>query len=313
MATSKDIVRRIKSVKSTRKVTKAMELVAAAKMRRATEAVLATRTYANLSWLTILNIAAATSGEEATAHPLLTPRPQTERVCVVLITGNRGLCGGFNANMLTKVVRSVELHKDTPTDFVVMGKKGQAIHRRYGYEIVADFAKEDVVKDVTAVTPVAHWVMEQFTAGTYDKIFVAYTDFVSSLQQVPRVKQLLPIDISAQDEYLGVVGENKAGMSPEIVAAKQAKHFTGHDYTFEPSPRAVLDAMIPRLIEVQLYQALLASNASEHRARMMAMRNATDAADEMVDELTLSYNKVRQAGITAEIAEIAGGAAALQA
>jgi ATP synthase F1 gamma subunit len=145
---------------------------------------------------------------------------------------------------------------------------------------------------------------------------LAYTDFVSASKQVARVRQLLPVDITAEDEYLGVVGEDtRVGTTKDMIEEKHEQHTQAekfiYDYTFEPSPEEVLDEMVPRLIEVQLFQALLESNASEHSARMAAMHQATDAANDMVSELTLSYNKARQASITAEIAEISAGANAL--
>jgi len=313
MASTRDITRRIKSVGNTRKITKAMELVAAAKMRKAVDAALATRSYANLSWLTVLNLAQLAK-QNTQLHELLRQRPKVNRVAIVLITSNRGLCGGFNSNLLNKVVQSMALHSEVQTDFILLGKKGEAIYRRYGYTVAADFAKEDVITDEAALRPVSKVILQDFLSGKYDKVMVAYTDFVSSLRQVPRLRQLLPVDITLDPKHqgIGIIGsEDNVGMSEEIIAAKQQKHFANHEYIFEPTPQQVLDELVPRLIGVQLYQAVLESNASEQSARMLAMRNASDAADDMVSELTLFYNKARQAGITSEIAEIAGGAAAL--
>lgn len=313
MASTRDITRRIKSVGNTRKITKAMELVAAAKMRKAVDAVLATRSYANLSWLTVINLAQLAK-KNTQLHQLLSQRPKINRVAIVLITSNRGLCGGFNSNLLNKVVHSMELHDGIQTDFILLGKKGKAVYHRYGYTVTADFAKEDVITDEAALRPVSKVILQDFLSGKYDKVMVAYTDFVSSLRQVPRVRQLLPVDLMLDPKHqgLGIIGsEDKVGMSEELIAAKQQKHFASHEYIFEPNPRQVLDELVPRLIGVQLYQAVLESNASEQSSRMLAMRNASDAADDMSSELTLFYNKERQAGITSEIAEIAGGAAAL--
>ncbi|MDP3900020.1 MAG: ATP synthase F1 subunit gamma [bacterium] len=322
MASTRDIIRRIKSVKNTKKITQAMELVSAAKMRRAIEAVLATRSYANLSWLTVLNLAEVADRNE-NLHTLLNPRKEVKKVAIILITSNRGLCGGFNANIISKAVNSIKLHSDVETDCIILGKKGAAINYRYGYNLAAEFEKPDVTNEVEEVIPTARLVINDYLSGKYDKVMLAYTDFISTVKQVPRVKQLLPIDISQKDEYLGVIGSQAgeastprfhegAAMSPEVVSEKQKKHFENREYIFEPSPREVLDEMIPRLVEIQMFQALLESNASEHSARMMAMRNATDAASDMIDDLTLTYNKARQAAITSEIAEIAGGAQALE-
>lgn len=312
MASARDILRRIKSVKNTKKMTKAMELVSAAKMRRAIEAVLATRTYANLSWLTVLNVAKMGEKDE-NIHQLLNDRKEVKKVAVILITSNRGLCGGYNANIINKTLRSIELHRDTPHEFIFLGRRGEKLHKRYGYDVAASFDKADVAQQVADVIPVAKLAIDDYLAGRYDKVMVAYTDFVSSMKQVPRVKQLLPLRLETEDDYLGIIGsEAEAGMTKEVLAEKQAKYFHNQSYEFEPSAQEVLDEMIPRLLEIQLFQALLEANASEHSARMMAMRSASDAADDMVKSLTLTYNKARQAGITQEISEIVGGAAALE-
>ena len=333
MAKTLDIVRRIKSVTSTKKITRAMEMVAAAKMRKAIEGVLRTRTYANLSWETVLNLSESLNGNsgENGSHPLLTKKEKVERVGIILITSNRGLCGGFNTAIINKAHQSIKKYSspfnkggqgdlkggEVDTDFILLGKKGKAVKRYFGYNIVADFPKEDLSAGMAEVAPISRMVVNDYLNGKYDKIMVAYTDFISAAKQVSRVKQLLPVDIKAQDEYLGIIGEDsKVGTTKEFIKEKQEKHlkdekFT-YEYTFEPSPKEVLDAMIPRLIEVQLYQAVLESNASEHSARMNAMHQATEAAEDMVSELTLFYNKARQASITAEIAEISAGANALK-
>lgn len=320
MANTKDIQRRIKSIGSTKKITKAMEMVAASKMRKAIEAVLKTRTYANLSWETVLHLSRANDGNNGDGlHPLLAVRDSVKKVGIVLITSNRGLCGGFNSAIINKVHDSVKKHmepgKEQP-EFILVGKKGLAVNKYFGYTIAAEFPKVDIISEVREVLPISKMVIGDYLSGRYDKIMVAYTDFVNPAKQIARVKQLLPIDIFAPDEYLGIVGaDTRLGLDKDFVDKKKDKHLKTaeyeFDYTFEPSPKEVLDEMIPRLIEVQLFQALLESNASEHSARMTAMHQATDAANDMVDELTLFYNKARQASITAEIAEISAGANAL--
>ncbi len=316
MAKTKEIQRRIKSVNSTKKITKAMEMVAAAKMRKSVEAVLKTRTYANLAWVTILNIAGS-SELGKNLHPLLNVKPETKKVAMVLISSNRGLCGSFNSNVINKAVNSIKKHGGIDTDFIVVGRKGLAVNSRYKYKVEAEFGKEDYVSEVKEVMPLARLLINDFLSGKYDKIFVAYTDFVSAVKQVPRVKQLLPVDITAEDEYLGVVGKDeKVGSDKDYIAKKEDKYLRDdkHKYIFkyEPSSEEVLNQMIPRLIEVQLFQALLESNASEHSVRMASMHQATEAANDLVKELTLFYNKARQAAITSEIAEISAGANALK-
>ena len=303
MANTQDITRRIKSVNNTKKITKAMEMVAAAKMRRAIEAVLKTRTYANLSWETVLNLSRGSS-EKDELHPLLAKRTRINKVAMILISSNRGLCGGYNTAIINKAHESVKKHGEAPTDFIIIGKKGRAVHKYYGYKMEAEFPKEDVISEVKEVLSISKMVLDDFLNKKYDKILVAYTDYVSSAKQIPRIKQLLPVDIEAQEEYLGKVdNDSDKGL--------QKQKESNIEYKFEPSPTEVLNDMIPRLIEVQLFQALLEANASEHSARMTAMHQATDAATDMVAELTLFYNKARQASITAEIAEISAGANAL--
>ncbi|MDP2708592.1 MAG: ATP synthase F1 subunit gamma [bacterium] len=321
MASSRDIKNRIRSIGNTKKITRAMEMVAATKMRRAVEAVLKTRTYANLSWLTVLNLAQAANGKKESLHPLLTPRKEIKKVGIILITSNRGLCGGFNAAIINKVHESIRKYQSLgekaviEAEFVLIGKKGAAIRQR-GHEIVADFPKLDLASEVNEIAPIASLIIGDYLSGKYDKVMVAYTDFVSASKQIPRVKQILPVEIDEFDESLGIVGEDsRIGSDKEYLEAKDRRHLTSgkfnYEYTFEPSPEEVLEEMLPRLIEIQLYQALLESNASEHSARMAAMHQATQAAGDMVSELTLSFNKARQAAITAEIAEISAGANAL--
>jgi F-type H+-transporting ATPase subunit gamma len=323
MASTRDIKRRIKSIGNTKKITRAMEMIAATKMRRAIEAVLRTRTYANLSWGTVMHLSQLSNLNHEEVHPLLHKHPEIKRVGIILITSNRGLCGGFNTAIINKAHQSIVKHHGdgkVETEFILIGKKGKAVYKYYGYKIYAEFNKEDVVSQIKEILPVSQMVINDYLRGYYDKIMVAYTDYISATKQAPRIRQLLPIDINVEDEYLGVVGKDtRIGIDKDYIEGKQEKYlynkvnkFT-HEYTFEPSPRVVMDAIVPRLIEVQLFQALLESNASEHSARMSAMQQATDAANEMVDELTLFYNKARQASITAEIAEISAGANALNA
>lgn len=290
-------------------------------MRRAVEAALKTRTYANLSWLTVLNLCRAGNGNHRVLHRLLTPRKEIKKVGIILIASNRGLCGGFNAAIINKAHESVKkyqmLGEETlaEAEFILIGKKGAAIQYR-GHKIAADFSKFDLAGEVSEIVPVASLIISEYLSEKYDKVMVAYTDFISASKQLPRVKQILPIEIDEADEFLGIMGkDSRLGLDKELILEKKKKHWQSeqfnYEYTFEPSPEEVLNEMLPRLIEIQLYQALLESNASEHSARLAAMRQATEAAGDMVSELVLSFNKARQAGITAEIAEISAGTNAL--
>jgi F-type H+-transporting ATPase subunit gamma len=312
MTNAKEIKKRIKSIANTKKVTKAMEMVAAAKMRRSIEAVLKTRTYANLGWATILNISESLDIDKA-EHPLLEKREKINRAIIVLIASNRGLCGGFNSSIINKAIRSIKKH-EIETDFVIIGKKATTVSKRFGYNIVSEFLKNDVSPKVSEVVPVAKFIIEEFLKKKYDKVLLAYTDFISPTKQLPRVRQILPLEVDTDDQYLGAIGKSeKLKTSHEFIKDKDKKHLAGAGYMFkyEPNNQEVLDLIIPRMIEVQLFQALLESNASEHSARMTAMHQANNAAGDLVDELTLFYNKARQAAITAEIAEISAGVAGL--
>ncbi|HPT08668.1 MAG TPA: ATP synthase F1 subunit gamma [bacterium] len=315
MAKTKEIQHRIKSVNSIKKVTRAMEMVSAAKMRKSIEAVLKTRTYANLAWVTVLNIAASADSKE-NIHPLLITKPEAKKVAIVLISSNRGLCGSFNSNVINKAINSIKNHGNLDTDFIVIGKKGLAVNSRFKYNVAAEFDKLDFISEIKEVMPISRMIIDDFLTGKYDKIFVAYTDFVNPAKQIPRVKQILPVDINAVDEYLGVVGKaEKIGLNRTYISEKEAKYLKDDKYkyffTYEPTAKKVLDQMLPRLIEVQLFQALLESNASEHSVRMASMHQATEAAEDLVKEFVLFYNKARQAAITSEIAEISAGANAL--
>ena len=301
---TRDIKRRIKSVTNTHKITKAMELVAAAKMRKAVTKVLATRDYADLTWQTVLRLVKRI---DALSHPFFQEADEVKNVAVVLVSTNRGLCGSFNSNLVMKVVDSIKLHHPDSrvTDLITLGSRGRDEARRHGFNIIADFDKEDITVDSTVIRPIANMIIKDFVAKKYDKVFVAYVDFQSSLKQMPHVKQLLPI-VPEIDERLGHVIHNKENQDNNINIDKVS------EFIFEPDRHKVLEAFLPRLIEIQTYQAVLESEASEHSARMFAMRNASDAATDMINELTLVYNQARQAGITAELAEISAGAASLE-
>lgn len=294
-----------------------MELVATSKMKKAIAAALATRPYANLSWATVLSLAANLQED---LHPLLKKvyKRDVKKIGLVVISSNRGLCGGYNAQLTNKVLSFLKDSKaklDQDAELYLMGKKSQELVFKYGTTAVAEFEKLDIISDTQEIRPLSKMIVKDFMRKKYDKILVAYTDFVSTIKQVPRIKQLLPIKMEKKEEYLGIVGEDtRLGLDEKFVQEKQDKYLKTdkyqYGYKFEPNPRKVLNAMLPRLIEIQLYQALLESNASEQSARMIAMKNASDAASDMIYDLSLAYNKARQTSITREIAEISAGAMA---
>jgi F-type H+-transporting ATPase subunit gamma len=260
----------------------------------------------------------------------LAERKEVKKEAIILMSSNRGLCGGFNSAIIQKAINSIKKYgilenelvdnlkkeKRKDVDFIVVGKKGLVVRSRYGANIAADFEKADACSEIREVMPLSKLVIDDFLSGKYDKVLVAYTDFISPTKQLPRVKQLLPIDLNAKDHHLGIVGNDpRVGIDIDYVKEKETKYpkdeKNSYIFTYEPSPEEVLGEMLPRLIEIQLYQALLESNASEHSARMNSMHQATEAANDLVKELQLYYNKARQAGITAEISEIVAGVNAL--
>lgn len=282
---TKAIKRRISSVKSTRKITKAMELVAASKMRRAVEAAVASRPYSQYAWDMLTRMLRATA--EHVAHPLLETREEGKTL-VIVVTSNRGLCGGLNSNILRRTNELIATL--AAPDFVSVGKKGDRALSKGGSTLVASFVDVGDTPTYLSIAPIARIAMEGFVNGTYNKVLMVYSEFVSAIAQKPTVRQILPLTVTA-----------------EASAAVEAEE----EFLFEPSAGAVLETMIPRLVEVQLYQGMLEAAASEHSARMVAMRNATDAAKDMLDDLVFSWNRARQASITKEIAEISSGMTAL--
>lgn len=296
---TKAIKRRMRSVTNTKKITKAMEMISAVKMRRAVQNVLNTRQYAAMAWEILTEIAKKT---DIRLHPLLAARP-VKKTGVILITSNRGLAGGFSSRLLQEVDSFIK--QGSESEVLLTGKRGRKIYQKFGHTVIAEFDKLDLTTKQEQVMPIARLAIAEFLEGKYDRIVVAYTDYVSALQQIPRVKQVLPLQ--NHDTLLGHVANEKPN---EIDTEIDEKYDYG--FTFEPGPKKVLDVLLPRLVEMQIYQAFLESDASEHSARMMAMKNASEAAKDMIKELNYTFNKARQAAITQEISEIVGGAAALE-
>lgn len=294
----REIRRRIKGVKSTKQITKTMEMVSASKMRRAQNVAIQMRVYA-MKALEILN---SVAGKTRTlTHPLLEVR-EGNRTTVVLITSDRGLCGGLNSNVIGKMIENVKpLPKET-VSFVTMGKKGRDAILRMGYRLEADFSGLKKF-DYDDIAPMINLVLDDYINGKTDKVVLAYPRFVNALIQKPTFSPLLPLAKGnlqrTLEELSGTPHEEKPGY----------RYF---EFKFEPHRNDVLRALLPKFTELQIFKAVLDAQASEHSARMTAMRNATDAAEEIIEDLTFTYNQVRQAGITSEIAEISTAAEALK-
>jgi F-type H+-transporting ATPase subunit gamma len=289
MANLRDIRRRIKSVKNTAQITRAMQLVAAAKMKKAQDQALAGRDYADLLNQVLVNLKENVDEE---AHALLEQR-EGARELVLVISTDKGLCGALNTNLGKKV------RADKPdADVISVGRKLRIQLGKAGRNMVADFEVKDPVPFAEA-RPIAKLLTKLFLDGKYDKVSIAFTNFVTTLTQTPTIIPLLPIsasDLGEKQEYEGV-GKDQVKETDHAAAL-------GKDYLFEPSAEDVLDTLLPLYINFQVYQTLVESRASEHSARMVAMKAATDNANKFIKELTLEYNKLRQAAITSELLEI---------
>lgn len=284
MANTRLIRRRIRGVQNTAKITRAMEMIASSKMRRAQERGLAGRPYSQKIQQVIADLAALPQVEGA-LHPLL-QRRAVKKIAIVLITPDRGLSGGLDANLNRKAASFI-LQQSAPVSLVLLGRRGIDYMRRYGREIRAEFSKLGDRPSLIDTLPISRIIIEDYIRGLIDKTFIVYPQFINTMHQVPVMEQILP-----------------------VVPAELPKS-QGSDYIFEPSPQAVLDKLLPRFVESEIYHTVLESIASEQSARMVAMRNATESAKELNEALTLAYYKARQESITSELLDIVGGAAAI--
>ncbi len=310
MASSlRDLRRKMKAIKSTKQVTKAMELVAASKMRRAVQNAVLLRKYALTAWAILQKIALSHRGR----HLWLTERP-VKRILAILITSDRGLCGSLNTQLFRSVGHYVAACKDMQgfetIDFIAVGRKGQQYLQRSGQTVTGAFPALSNHPSFRDVLPIARMAIDAFKEGTYDHVVLLSTDFLSALVQEPATKLLLPFSETAFQEMIRELLPRKRISKEEEEAIKSVTRLSS-DYLFEPTEPEVLNRILPQLTEMQIYQAVLESAASEHSARMVAMRNATDNASDILSDLNLTYNQTRQANITAELAELSGAAAAL--
>lgn len=296
METLREIRRRIRSVQNLAQMTRAMEAVSASKVQKAQAAVTATRPYAHRAWEVIVNLAGVRG---IPLHPLLTVRKPARSALLIVFTSDRGLCGAYNHNII-RLATDYARRLGIPVRYVAIGKRGRDMLWRLRAPLVAEFHGLPAVPRFHDITPIACLAMEEFLSGQSDEIFLVYTDFINLLRQRPVVKRLLPLRPTRLDEQ--AVSEYVIDMQPVGVA----------EYIYEPSPEVLLDAILPRFTELQIYQAALEAAASEHAARRAAMRNATDNAEELIQELTIIRNKARQHAITKELLDIAGGAEALR-
>ena len=294
MANLRDIRRRIKSVKNTSQITKAMQLVAAAKMKKAQDQALAGRDYADRLNQVLVNLKGNISEDD---HKLL-QTPTGGKELMLVISTDKGLCGGLNTNLLKKVRAGMADN----TEVVTVGRKLRLSLGKLGSSIVSDWAVADPTPFADA-KPIGAYLTDQFLSGEYSAVKVAFTNFETTLTQTPWISQLLPIEASQLAEKRAYEGMGTPGEADRESKAEGNSDML-RDYIFEPGPDGVLEALLPLYINYQVYQMILEARASEHSARMVAMKAATDNANQMIKDLTLEYNKVRQAAITAELLEI---------
>jgi F-type H+-transporting ATPase subunit gamma len=285
VASQRDIRRRIGAVKNIKQITRAMQFVAASKLKRAQDATLAARPYSDKIDEVIADLAQVLSGDD---HPLFTKREDGKRL-IVFITTDRGLAGPLNTNAIRFALREIVEHGEAGGELslVTVGRKGRDAMRRAKLPVEAHFSGFGDRPTFADVTALARLVTDDFLAGDYNRVDVIYTRFISTLVQRPTLDQLLPME--PHEDTVGI---------------------PGNQFIFEPSPAAVLQQLLPRYIATRIYQAVLENTASEWSSKMIAMKNATESAEDLIDDLTLSYNKVRQANITREMIEIASGASA---
>ncbi|TMC71124.1 MAG: ATP synthase F1 subunit gamma [Chloroflexi bacterium] len=287
MPAFRDIVRRIDSIRNTQKITKAMQVVAATRLRRAQAAVQATRPYSE-KMLEVLQ----TAGERATEykHPFLVRR-EGKRAVMILVTTDKGLCGAINVNSIRAATRYMNEHHTEGQSYVTVGRKGRDFLLRYRRHVIAEVSGVSDRPTVVEILPAITVALEEYTKGNTDAVLLCYSKWISTMRQEPVVQVLIPAEIPAREA--GSTGPRA-------------------DYIYEPDPESVLDGLLPRYVETQVFQAVLENKASEYSAKMIAMQNATNAAGDLIDALTLYANKVRQAGITTELMEIVSGAEAMR-
>jgi F-type H+-transporting ATPase subunit gamma len=294
MPSAREMRLRIKSVRSIAQVTRALEAVSAAKVRKSVQAVGATRAYATKAWQVLTHVAAQPGRQSL--HPLLTERPDPRSALVIVITSDRGLAGAYNTN----IVRFISQHFDNyrnPVKYIAVGRKGRDLLVRRRRQLLADFSNLPAAPAFADVSAIGRLAVAEFETRQTDEVFLVYTDFINMARQEATMKKLLPLELMSGKQVMDV---RKSGGPPAA-------------YEYEPDLRELLDEIIPRFTALQVYQAILESLASEHAARMVAMHSATDNARELAGAYELHYNKMRQQTITNDILDIVGGAEALAA
>jgi F-type H+-transporting ATPase subunit gamma len=292
MANAREVQLRIRSVKNIAQVTRALQAVSASKVQKAMQAMMNTRPYATKAWQVLTHIALQPG--RSNLHPLLQERADIRNILVVMISGDRGLAGAYNTNIVRHTFQQFGNYH-LPVRYITVGRKGRDMMIRRGANIMAEFSDLPAAPSFVDVSAIGRLAVDEFLEGRADEVYLAYTDFINMIRQVATTKKLLPLEVES-----GI----------ERVHAYERQVSTGA-YLYEPDEEAILNEIVPRFTALQVYQAIMESIASEHAARMVAMKNATDNATEMSAALQLEYNKARQQTITSEMLDIAGGAEAL--
>lgn len=296
MPSAREMRLRIRSVRNIAQVTRALQAVSASRVRRAQQAVQATRPYATKAWEVLLHL--ATQPARDVAHPLLTQRPEVRRITVVAITGDRGLAGAYNANLVRYCLETFR-QAPAPVNYVIVGRKGRDMLTRRRVELRAEFSGLPAEPTFADVSAIGRLVVEDYLDGRTDQVYLVYTHFVNLLRQDPTSKLLLPLEIEKAGARVQDFARREDGPAPA--------------YLYEPSEEQLIGQIVPRFTALQVYHAIMEALASEHAARMVAMQNATQNAGELGQALQLEYNKARQQAITGDILDIVGGVEALQA
>ncbi len=293
MASAREMRLRIRSVKNISQVTRALEAVSAAKVRKSIQAVNMTRAYASKAWQLLRHVASQPGSQSL--HPLLVDRPNPKAALVIVISGDRGLAGAYNTNVIRYAFQHFEPYK-VPVQYIAIGRKGRDLLVRRGKPVVAEFTNLPAAPRFLDVSAIGRLAVEEYMKGAADEVHIVYTDFVNMARQTAVMKKLLPLEFKDTEEPAETGKAREENEAP---------------YEYEPDVRELLDEIIPRFTALQVYQAILESQASEHAARMVAMHNATDNARELAGAYQLQYNKMRQQTITNDILDIVGGAEAL--
>ncbi len=306
MKSTREIKHRMKSIENTRQITRAMEAVSATKMRRSQEFALIARPYAEHALRLLGNVSEKTPEE---IHSLLEKR-KGNNICLIAITSDKGLCGGYNSAVLRKAHKYVERQKFA--DIITVGKKARDYFKFRNIKIAGEFLGFGDFVRMEETLPVSERILQDWQDKKYSEIICVYTNFVSTFRQEAVIRTILPITQQSIEEIIVAIAPEKGKYAGQAAAGKELLAKFNYNYLFEPSRERVLDELLPLLVKIKIHHMILEANASEHSARMVAMKNASENAEEILGDLTLFYNKARQAAITAQIAEVTAGREALE-